>query len=242
MKSDEQKTRGIVLRTVKVGDTKLIVDLLTREGGRLSVFTKVSSSASGRMRRQMFQPLTVLDLDIRRSPRQQMALIDDMRIALPYSSIPLDGVKMSLVFFLAEFLSLTTRDMQPDRNFYDFIEQSLEWLDSSSRGLANFHLMMMMRMSAFLGFYPDITDYSPGCCFDLREGRFVVQAPFHTDFLKQKEAEDIRLLMRMNHSNLHLFRFTREERRRIIDVILHFYRLHIPGFNEMKTLEILRAM
>lgn len=238
----EQKTRGIVLRIVKYADNKIIVDFLTREEGRLSVACKVSSSSRSRIRRQLFQPLSILDIDYSRSPRQQLATLTDARLATVYSSLPFDGVKLSLAFFVAEFLAYATRDMHSDAVLYGFVEQSLLWLDASDRGLANFHLMFMMRMSRFLGFYPDVETYEEGALFDLREGAFVQHVPLHTDYLRADDARRMLLLMRMSPFNLHLFRMSRAERNHAVDICLQFYRLHIPAFGEMKTLPVLRDL
>ena len=236
----EQKTRGIVLRTVKYGDQKIIVDLLSREEGRLSCVCKVGTSAKSKFRRQLFQPLTILEFVAERSPRQPLGQLREARLAVPYTSIPFDGAKLSIAFFLAEFLSFATRDMHTDSTLYDFVEQSLAWLDMSDRGIANFHLMFIMRLSRFLGFFPDTDSYTSGALFDLREGRFTSVAPFHTDFLKPEDAGRMLTLIRMSPSNLHLFQMSRHDRNRTVDLILHFYRLHIPAFGEMKTLKVLR--
>lgn len=238
----EKKTHCIVLRTVKYGDNKLIIDFLTREEGRVSAVWKISTSAKAKVRRQFFQPLTILEADFERSPRQQMAQIRDARMAHLYSSLPFDGIKLSVAFFLAEFLIYATRDMHTDARLYDFVEQGLLWLDATSRGVANFHLMFMLRTSRFLGFYPDMESFSDGALFDLREGRFVMQAPLHKDFLSPMESRKMLLLMRMTPSNLHLFRMSRQERLHAIETILLFYRLHIPAFGEMKTLSVLKEL
>ena len=238
----ESKTRGIVLRTVKINDNKLIVDFLSREEGRLSAVWKITTSRTSKVRRQYFQPMTILNVNLERSPRQHMSRIKEAQIAIPYSSISLDGDKMAITFFLAEFMNYATRSMHTDALLYDFVEQSLTWLDASNKGIANFHLMFMVRMSLFLGFQPDMSTYEEGALFDLREGTFCTTAPLHSDFLNAEDAKKMQILMRMSPSNLHLFPLSRNERNRIIDITLMYYRLHIPQFGEMKTLEVLREL
>ena len=238
----ESKTRGIVLRTVKINDNKLIVDFLSREEGRLSAVWKITTSRTSKVRRQYFQPMTILNVNLERSPRQHMSRIKEAQIAIPYSSISLDGDKMAITFFLAEFMNYATRSMHTDALLYDFVEQSLIWLDASNKGIANFHLMFMVRMSLFLGFQPDMSTYGEGALFDLREGIFCTTAPLHSDFLNAEDAKKMQILMRMSPSNLHLFPLSRNERNRIIDITLMYYRLHIPQFGEMKTLEVLREL
>ena len=235
------KTHGIVLRTVKYGDDSLIIDLLTREEGRVSAVVRTGSSQKSRMRRRLFQPLAVLDVDLSRTPRSTMSRIADARLAMTYATLPFDDVKLSLAFFVAEFLQYATRDQRADAPLYDFVEQSLAWLDNASRGIANFHLMFMMRLSLFLGFLPDLGSYVPGAFFDLREGVFTPHAPIHPDVLPPGEAAKVQTLMRMSPSNLHLFLLSHHERNRIVDIVLRYYRLHIPQFGDMKTLEVLRG-
>ena len=250
----EEKSRCIVLRTVKLGEGKMIADLLCRECGRLSVLLPSSVGRRPSSRRgggahgvgvgcrQLFQPLSVLEADIFLAPRQTLARLNDVRMAVVYTSLPFDGVKLSLAFFVAEFLSFSTRDMHCDHILYDFVEQSLQWLDAAERGIANFHLVFMMRMARFLGFHPDLEGFSPGAFFDLREGCFSSSAPCHSDFLTPEEAESFLMLTRMTHGTAHLFRMTRDERNHATDLCLRFYRLPIPSFGEMKTLEVLRAL
>lgn len=250
----EEKSRCIVLKAVKYGDNKLIADLLCRECGRVSVilpFGERRTAPTGRLHRygggkafsrSLFQPLTILDAELRGGQRQSLARLCDARMAVVYTSIPFDGVKLSLAFFIAEFLSFSTRDLHRDPLLYDFAEQSLEWLDAAEHGIANFHLMFMMHMTRFLGFYPDLESFSQGAFFDLREGCFCPYAPCHSDFLTPEDAGHIRMLMRMTPANLHLFRLTRTERNRITDCCLLFYRLHIPAFGDMKTPDVLRAL
>ena len=238
----DKKTRCIVLRTVKYGDNKLIVDFLSREEGRLSTAYKITSSARSRARRQCFQPLTILDIDFSRAERQTMITLHNVRMAEIYSSIPFDAAKMSLAFFIAEFLTYATRDVHPDATLYDYIERSMLWLDTAERGIANFHLMFMMHISQFLGFQPNMDSYREGAFFDMQEGRFCVTAPLHRHYLAPAEAEQMSLLMRMAPSNLHLFKLSRAERNHITDLVLSYYHLHIPAFGDIKSLEVLRAM
>lgn len=238
----ELKTRAIVLRTVKYGENKLIIDFLTRDIGRETSVWKFSGDRRIKVARQLFQPLAILDIDIVNSSTGQLSRIKEARLASVYSSLPFDEIKLSLAFFVAEFLTYATRDLHDDKDLYDFVEQSLLWLDASERGIANFHLMFMMRMSRFLGFFPDMTTYREGCIFDLRDGRFSSELPSHGDVLMPDDAKKMHVLMRMNPSNLHFFKMTQKERNRIIDFSLKFYRLHIPQFGEMKSLGVLRTL
>lgn len=235
-------SRCIVLRTVKYGDNRLIVDLLSREEGRLSVAVKTGSRGKGGGMRQLFQPLNILDLEYNRTPRSQVAQLGEAHICETYSSLPFDGVKMSVAFFVAELLGYATRDLHADARLYDFIERSLLWLDMADGGVANFHLMLMMHLTRFLGFQPDVDGYADGCLFDMRDGAFCHTVPLHGDFLSPDEARKMLTLMRMSAHNMHLFRMSRDERNRATDLLLRFYGIHLPSFGDMKSLPVLRSL
>lgn len=238
----QEKTRCVILRTVKYGDTTLIIDMLTREHGRMSVAWRQPRSGKGKVRKQYFQPLSILEIDYECRPSASLPMLKDVRLAEPYVSIPFNPVKLSIAFFIAEFLCMSTLDEQSDAALYDFVEKSLVWLDATENASANFHLMFMMRISWFLGFYPDLESYTPSSFFDMRAGEFVDHAPLHKDFLQPVEASRIALLMRMSPYNMHLFRFSHIERNHIVELLLHFYSLHIPGFREMKSWDVLREI
>ena len=52
----------------------------------------------------------------------------------------------------------------------------------------------------------------------------------------------IQLLMRLNYTTMRLLSLTRSERNRIVDVILYYYKLHLPEFPEMKSLPVLKEL
>ena len=111
---------------------------------------------------------------------------------------------------------------------------------------------ILMRMSRFLGLYPNLDmgdeqagweeDQLSSLVFDLREGCFSTVAPLHRDFLLPNEARLIRLMMRMDYPTMHLYRLSRHDRQRIVEILLRYYRLHIPQFPELKSLQVLQEL
>ena len=237
-----EKRHCIILRTVKYGDSQLIVDMLTPDAGRVSAVWRMPRGAKGRGGRNAFQPLSVCDVIVERTRSSRLPLIKEVHIASPYATICTDPVKISVAFFIAEFLSQVSRAEQADAKMYDFIENTLLWYDLTDAGTANFHIMFLVRVSRFLGFYPNMESYSRGCVFDMRAAEFCSYVPPHKDFLSAAEAERLGMLMRMTPANMHYFRFSRDERNRIVETMLRFYALHVPGFKEMKSWEVLRSI
>ena len=236
------KTTAVVLRTIKYGDSSLIVDMLTEQMGRVSFLVRTPKTQKGKLKKQLFQPLTILSLVFDYRQRSSLQRIRDIAIAVPYITIPAVAPKIATAIFLAEFLSYVTRDEQRNTPLFEYIVSSLRWLDDADSGYANFHLVFMMRLSRFIGFWPNLDDYCEGCLFDLREARFTTVAPLHNDVLKAAEARQVCTLMRMTYSNMHAFRMNRSQRNRITDIILLFYRLHVADMPEMKSLAVLKEL
>lgn len=239
---EEVKTRAIVLRTVKYGDASLIADLLTEAQGRVSFLVRIPKTARGRMRRQYFMPTTLLTIVYDFRPRSALQRIKDLRIDQPYRHIPATPAKQAILLFLAEFLTHSTRDEQQNEPLFLFVRSSMLWLDEAESGYANLHLVFMARMSRFLGFWPNLDDYHDGCYFDLRGATFTPLRPLHPDFLPPADAAQVGLLMRLSYPTMHVFRPSREERNRIAEIMLAYYRLHVPNMPDLRSLPVLREL
>ncbi len=236
------KTEAIVLHSLKYGETRLIVDLFTREAGRLSLIASMPKTQKGRLKKQYFQPMTLLEIEYEQRQRVQLQKLKDARLLVAWSSISFSPEKLALSLFVAEFLYHALRSEQRDEPLFSYISDAIQWLDTVEVGFANFHLTFLMRMSRFLGFYPNLDDYTDGCVFDMRAATFSLLAPTHRDFLQPDDARRIHTLMRMDFPTMHLFQFSRTDRNRIVDVLLRYYRLHIPQFPELKSLSVLQEL
>lgn len=232
----------IVLRSFMFGDSKMMADVLSREEGRLSCVVRVGSGKRARGQRQLFQPLSILELAVEQKSPTQLPQVREAHVGVAFSSIPFDPYKLSVSMFLAEFLSMVTRCGGEDAVLYDYVHESVRWLDGVSDGFSNFHLVFMMRVSRFAGFLPNLDDYREGCCFDLQSGCFVGWMPAQRGVLSAEDTRKLCLLMRMSYENMRFFRMSHTERNRCLDVILEFYRLHVPDFRELKSLPVLREL
>ena len=236
------KSKAIVLRSMKFGDASLIIDMFTEQEGRISFITRIPKTAKGKIKKQYFQPLTLLELEFDYRPHTSLQHIKEARILHPYSSIPFDPIKSAILLFLSEFLFHVTRSEQQNLQLYNYVCASLQWLDGAARSYANFHLVFMMRLSRFIGFFPNLEAYHEGVCFDLRTASYTHSIPLHTDYLLPTEATAIHQLIRMDYENMHLFRLSRHDRNRISDTVLHYYRIHVPDMPELKSFQVMREL
>lgn len=236
------KSSAIVLHQIKFGDSSLIVEVLTDVWGRLSFMVRTSQNIKGKGEEAIFSASDGVGYRIRLPAKANLQHIKDVRIALPYLSIPIDPVKSSVMLFLSEFLFHVTKGEQENRSLFNYIVTSLQWLDGSVSNYANFHLVFMMRLSRFIGFYPNLNEYEPDCYFDLRNGCFVGVAPLHSDFLEPLDASRVNQLMRMDYETMQLFKLSHTDRNRFTELALRYYRLHVPNMPELQSFKILKEV
>ena len=230
------------MHSLKYNDTSNIVHIYTRESGRVSFLVKISKSRKASVRPMLFQPLSLVELDADFRPNASMHRIKEAKSIHPFKSLPYHPFKSAIAMFLAEFLYRALREEQPNEPLFSYLHHSILWLDECVTAFSNFHLVFLMRLSRFLGLYPNLDYYTEGCYFDLLNACFTPHLPLGGSYLKPDEASRIRLLLRMNYDNMHLFGFNRLERVRCLTVINDYYRLHLPDFPSLKSLEVLQEL
>lgn len=239
-----QTTEGVVLGVLKIAGGQQIVTAYTSANGRLSYIMRTPRSRKSAVPMSLLQPLSLVQIvgDVR--PDVALQRITSMSCICPYQSIPSNPYKSAMALFLQEFLMRSVREEGlPNNALYDFITTSMRWLDAAEDGYSNFHIAFMLRISAFLGLQPNTSHYIRGCCFDLQEARYVPSPPQAEAYcLTGTEAAAVGTLMRMNLSNMHRFLFSRQQRRRILNVMNDYYRLHIPDFPELRSLQVLHEV
>lgn len=242
------KTKAVVIRMVRYSDARAVVDLFTAAAGRLSFAVTLRGKGVSAMGKHLFQPMTLLDVECDLRPSAKIHKLRSARVYYPFASIPYDPVKISLIFFISEAAGYILRGEEAAYELFDYIEGSLQWLDlaendeAHATAIANFHLVFLMRLTRFLGFFPNLEGYEPGSYFDLRAAVYCRHHPQHHDILQPMDAQRLTRIVRMDYPTMHLFRMKREERNALTEMIIRYYRIHVPSFPEMKTLDILREL
>lgn len=228
---------------VKYGDSSLIVDLFTESHGRQSFITSVAHAKRAARTISLWQPLSMVSFTTNiRSGGSRLPKPIDAHTYYNYTSMPFSPIKSTLALFLAEFLCAALREEKENASLFRYLESSFKWLDMVENpvAIANFHLVFLMHLSRFIGIYPNFD--TPSVYFDLVSGCYCDHQPLHAHFLQYAEAKRLPALFRMNYSTIHLFHFSRQTRQRILHVLNEYYRLHVPTFPELKSLEVLHDL
>ncbi len=233
------RSRAIVLKTIRYNDDSIIAEAFTEASGRVSFMVRVARSRRAAVRHTLFRPLALLMLEWNHRPSSRLQRVQGASVDVPLVSLPYDPGKTTMSLFLAEFLHFALRAEPDAPALFRYVAASVEWLDACRGSYANFHLVFLLRLTRFLGFYPNLHDAAPGSYFDLEAACFVPGRPQHNHFIAPPDAARLPRLMRMNYATMHLFRFSGAERSRLLGHINDYYRLHLPGFPELKSLPVL---
>lgn len=234
------KARGIVLHTLKYGESSMVVFMLTDTLGRQNYMIQGVRSAKGRGNKAaLFQPMFVVDFVGLESTKMQMHRMKEVRSAVTLCSVPFEARKSAIALFMSEVLYRLVRDVEPESPLFDFVCGSVAALDALDEGVANFHLWFLVRLSHHLGFYPG-NEYPPGGWFDIEEGLFTPLMPRHRLALDAGNSRILGELMECGVGDLATLKLSRESRASFLNSMLLYFGYHLDAIHSVRSLEILR--
>lgn len=226
------KTRGIVLNYIRYRETSIIVKIYTELFGIQSyIVNGVRSSKSKTNRIAFFQPLTLLDLVVyHKNKEQTLHRLSEVKCSIPFKSLPFDFIKSSMAMFLTEILVKTLKEEEQNESLFDFLQDSILELENSAERFENFHLMFMAKLAFYLGFGSETAK-------EIEEQLTENTYPIPTDDV-MREALQVFISAPYNYN----YNLDRRRRNELLDSLIYFYKLHLEGMGEMKSVEVLREL
>lgn len=246
MAASTHKTKGIVLRAVKYGETSLIVSIYTELFGLQSYLVngiRVATKKGGG-RANHFQPATMLDLVVYHNDLKNLQRIKEFQWGFMYQHILFDVIKNSVALFMIELLQKTIKEPESNSDLFHFIEDALIHLDESEAAVvANFPLFFAAHLTNFFGFRISDEFGERNTILDLQEGAFISERPLHPYLLEEPYSQLVsQLLQTQQPHELKEIRINQEKRRILMQAYQLFYALHVPDFGSMKTLPVLKEV
>ena len=233
-------TKAIVLSSLKYSDSSLIVKCYTQEEGLKSYMVRgILKAKKGGLKIAYFQPLTQLNIVANHSNKGSLNSIKEVQVLNPYKTVYKDIVKQSVVLFLSEVLTYSIKEEEKNAQLYQYLESGLNWLDLNDK-IANFHLLFLLNLTRFLGFYPDLSEKEK-LGFDLLEGNF-------SEYTSQKNVisggnyYQFKKLLGINFDSIEQVSFNKQERQVVLKTIIRYFELHLDGFKKPKSLQVLETV
>jgi len=235
------KTSGIVLHSIKYTDSTSIITVYTRQFGKVTYMVHGVNKKKSVCPAAFLQPLSLIEMDVFHTPGKNIQRLKEIRMEHPFTGIPFNPVKNALALFISEVLFRTLRQTEPDENLYLFLENSILQLDCSEKGLSNFHLVFLLKLTRYLGFEPNQDNVHVNY-FDLMNGVFVNEKPVHTHFILPDVSADFISVLNTDYSNMHNLVFSRARRANLLLSEVEYYQLHIPDFHGLHSLAVLQSL
>jgi DNA repair protein RecO (recombination protein O) len=184
----------------------------------------------------------MLEIEAYHKESRELQRLKEISNYIPYLSIPVDPYKSSQAMFLAEILYKVLREEDPNPKLYDFLEHSLQFLDIAEQHTVNFHLLFLVQLTRYLGFYPDKQHGEKPYLFDMRNGQFKGAIGPHPDFFDESSSVLLSKLLDTGFESLRGLKINHKERARFLDFLMDFYRLHVSGFGKVRSLAVLNEI
>ena len=238
-----QAEKGILVGSVRHNDRTSIAHVFTSEHGMVPFVWFLSKTGKNASRNTLLQPLTQLEFQAEYIPTESLQHIKEIKNCAPYVDIPHNPLKSAISLFLSEFLTYALKGEQCNPPLFRFLIESLKWFDNAPNGsYANFHIAFMIGTARHIGITPNADEYVPGCVLDMRDGCFSPLIPKHTEFIPAELSYKLYLLMNSGYDALKDAPLTGQERVMLLNSLNTYFRLHIPSFPVLKSIEVLETV
>jgi DNA repair protein RecO (recombination protein O) len=237
-----EKTRGIILHQIKYTDSGIVTQIYTRKFGRQSFLIKGMRNRKTGKHNILFQPLFVLDLELYYKANREIQTLKEFSVSFTPYDIYSNIKKSCVAIFLGEVLTSVLKEESPHEVLFDYIEESIVYFDKCKEGFANFHIAFLAGLSSFLGFEPGARLEKENAFFDMLNGIFVSLPPVHGNYANEEISNILSDFFVASYDSISEISLTGKMRNDVLETLIRFYSLHLPGLKKIKSLDVLKEV
>lgn len=233
-------TQGIVLHNIKYADKKIISKIYTKDFGLISANINVGSGPKAKIKSGVIQPLTQIEFVLSLKENKDIQQLSEVKCLFVYTDLQSNFSKLCIAQFLNEVLYKTLKEQTPNDDLFDLICHTYQWLDQADEGYLDTHIYFLFELTKHLGFYPTNNRDKHLAYFDTLEGKFqasIKSFPLGFDFWQSELFSNL-----FSHSLSNQKKINRSERLALLDCLLHYYKMQIPGLMDMKSYQVMQEM
>jgi DNA repair protein RecO (recombination protein O) len=231
-------TRAIVLRTVRHGDKSVVLKLYTEHNGVRGYAVRIGGKSG--VPAALLEPMQRLAIVAQERGDRDLHHLKEVRPDKPFVSIGSDPIKGSVVLFMQEVLLRTLREESADPALFEFVHDALGVLDDEP-DLGHFPIGFLCGLCRQHGFAPEPPE-GPVTWFDMMDGRFVDHEPAHPHAFTGSLVPLFAQLLETPLGHASNMRASASQRRALLERLLHYFRLHVDGFGELRSPIILQTV
>jgi len=214
------KLQIVVLHTIKYRDSALIVQGYSNLCGRQSYIIRTGKSRSKQAVLSQLHPLNIIDAELVPGGKGEMGNIKEFCPAYRLPEIRCNMNKCAIAMFISELIYRTIKEVEPNKELYNFIRSSVLTLESLVSGYANFHPWFVVEMCKKTGYDPRLSETA----------------------FSERSSEIMATILNVDPAKLSSFRISGNERYIFIKDMLAYLSHHIGYPVEVNSLEVLHQV
>lgn len=237
----QQTVQGIILQNTRYQDKKNILKIYTLQHGLQSYAINVGHSKTSKIKPAHILALNQIEFIEHTRKTREVQKISEINVTYIYEHLFSDLNKNCIAVFLNEVLIKSLKEQYHNEEMYFFVSENLKLLDKAEKNIPNFHLYFLLELAKHLGFYPNNNYSDKLCLFDLQEGVFTDHVPIHPYYLDSETSFQLNKLIAANFNETDVS-YTGQTRADLLQALILFFRLHIPNFGEIKSIQVLKEV
>ena len=234
----KRRVNGLILQNTKYQDKKNILKIYTLQHGIQSYVVNIGHSKTSKIKSAHVIGLNQIEFIEQVKKTRNIQLISDIHVSYIYQNLFSNPIKNTIAIFLNEVLLKALKEQHENEELYRFVAESLIIFDNQNYEANNFHLHFMVELSKHLGFYPNNNYSQQNCIFDIQDGIFTTYIPQHLYYADSELSFYLSKLLNDKSD----FICNSKIRAELLNLLLMLYRLHVPNFGEIKSIQILKEI
>ena len=237
-------TNGIVLRTIKYGETSIISTIFTELFGVQSYLVNGVRTQKKTVKAHYYQPASLLDMQVYHNDLKNLQRLKEVKWSMIYQNVLSDVIKHSIAIYMVELLHRCLKQPEPNPELFSFCEDAFTQLDQADGMVrANFPLYFALQLPQFFGFQLQNNYSAKNNIFDIREGKFTDEDSASPDYINVDLSFHLSEISKAVHPlDLDEIKMNGSNRLALLKEMEKFYSFNIPDFGKMKSLDILQEV
>jgi DNA repair protein RecO (recombination protein O) len=237
-----EKTTGIILHQIKFTDSGNIVQVFTRKFGRQSFLIRGTRNRRQGKQNLHLQPLSIIDIVLYYKESRGIQTLKEYSVSFVPADIYNNIIKTSMALFLGEVLKTVLKEESSQDDLFDYIRDSIIYLDRLEEGYSNFHIAFLCGLSSFLGIEPGRRPDGDEYYFDMLNGAFLPVRPSHGNYADLEISGILSRFFSSSWHEMNKITLSGSTRNDVLSSLLKYYSIHLPSLKKINSLDVLKEV
>lgn len=234
-----QATSGLVLRSVKYGETSLITTIYTKHFGiQTYLLQGVRSNKKNTAKAARFQPATLLDMVVYHQANKNLQRIREAEYHHVYRLLPASVLRYAVAVFVCELILKTLTEPETNESLYLFLETFFIHLDDADeKAVLDMPVRFTLEWATHMGFGIQNRWQENNPVLDFQNGCFTAAPDLPSSaFAEEDISKGLSDCLYPDASPSQ----TTVPKRKLLEAGLHYLRWHLPGLGMLKSMDVLQ--